>query len=127
MNKKTDHLFDQAHGGGVDQAAVVGDDGDKHKRHLDAAVLHSHGHADFKKCCRRTSGWGRRSLRLTWMFVRRLLSHTSARATLAVCAVTVPSAAPTGPSPHVADKQKIERDVDDACHANYVHGRARIA
>ena len=49
-----------------------------------------------------TSGWGRRSLRLTWMFVRRLLSHTSARATLAVWAVTVPSAAPTGPSvfPH---------------------------
>ena len=46
-----------------------------------------------------TSGWGRRSLRLTWMFVRRLLSHTSARATLAVWAVTVPSAAPTGPSP----------------------------
>ena len=27
---------------------MVGDDGDKHKRHLDAAVLHGHGHADLK-------------------------------------------------------------------------------
>lgn len=32
-----------------------------------------------------------------------------------------------GAEPHVADKQKVERDVDDACHANHVHGRARIA
>ena len=27
----------------------------------------------------------------------------------------------------MADKQKIECDVNDACHADYVHGRARIA
>ena len=27
---------------------MVGDDGDEHKRHLDAAVLYGHGHADFK-------------------------------------------------------------------------------
>ena len=32
-----------------------------------------------------------------------------------------------GAEPHVSDKQKVERDVDDACHANHVHGRARIA
>ena len=38
----------QAHGGGVDEPSVVGDDGDKHKRHLDTAVLHGHGHADLK-------------------------------------------------------------------------------
>ena len=31
-----------------------------------------------------------------------------------------------GAEPHVADKQKIKRDVDDARHANHVHGRARI-
>ena len=27
---------------------MVGDDGDKHKRYLDAAVLYGHGHADLK-------------------------------------------------------------------------------
>ena len=46
--QKADHLLDQAYGGGVDEPSVVGDDGDKHKRHLDAAVLYSHRHADLK-------------------------------------------------------------------------------
>ena len=59
--QEADHLLDQAHGGGVDQAAVVGDDGDKHKRHLDAAVLHGHGHADLKNAADapRAGGAGR--------------------------------------------------------------------
>ena len=124
--QKADHLLDQAHGGGVDQPAVVGDDGDKHKRHLDAAVLHGHGHADLKNAA----------------------EHLGLRAQVATLNVDVRATAlepheregnagrlrghraerrAHGAEPHVADKQKIERDVDDARYADHVHRRARIA
>lgn len=63
INKKLIIFFDQAYGGGINQAAVVGDDGDEHKRHLDAAVLHGYGHADLKDAAEHL-GLGRRSLRL---------------------------------------------------------------
>ena len=124
--QKADHLLDQAHGGGVDEPSVVGDNGDKHKRHLDAAVLHGHRHADLKNAA----------------------EHLGLRAQVAALNVDVRAAAlepderegnagrlggyraerrTHGAESHVADKQKIERDVDDARHANHVHGRARIA
>ena len=124
--QKADHLLDQAHGGGVDQAAVVGDDGDEHKRHLDAAVLHGHGHADLKNAAEHL-GLGAQVAALNVDVCAtalepheregnagRLRGHRAER-----CA--------HGAEPHVADKQKVERDVDDACHANHVHRRARIA
>ena len=124
--QKADHLFDQAHGGGVDEPSVVGDDGDEHKRHLDAAVLHGHGHADLKNAA----------------------EHLGLGAQVAAFEVNVRTAAPEpheresharrlrddcaerrahGAESHVADKQKVERDVNDACHADHVHRRARIA
>ena len=105
---------------------MVGDDGDKHKRHLDAAVLHGHRHADLKNAA----------------------EYLGLRAQVAALNVDVRAAAlepheregnagrlrgyraerrAHGAEPHVADKQKVERDVDDACHADHVHRRARIA
>ena len=124
--QKADHLLDQAHGGGVDEPSVVGDDGDKHKRHLDAAVLHGHGHADLKDATEHF-GLGAQVAALN-VDVRatalepheregnagRLRGHRAERCT-------------HGAESHVPDKQKVERDINDACHANYVHGRARIA
>ena len=124
--QKADHLLDQAHGGGVDQPAVVGDDGDEHKRHLDAAVLHGHGHANLKDAAEHL-GLGAQVATLN-VYVRtaalepyecegnacRLRDHR------AECRAH-------GAEPHVANEQKVECDVDSARHADHVHGRARIA
>ena len=43
-----DDFFHNAHGGRINQAAVVGNDGDNDERDLNAAVLHSDRQADFK-------------------------------------------------------------------------------
>ena len=105
---------------------MVGDDGDKHKRHLDAAVLHGHGHADLKNAAEHL-GLGAQVAALN-VDVRaaalepheregnagRLGGHRAERRT-------------HGAEPHMTNEQKVERDVDDARHANHVHGRARIA
>ncbi len=48
MNKKLIIFSTRPTAAASTKAAMVGDDGDKHKRHLDAAVLHGHGHADLK-------------------------------------------------------------------------------
>ena len=105
---------------------MVGDDGDKHKRHLDAAVLHGHRYADLKNAAEHL-GLGAQVAALEVNVrtaalephereghARRLRGYRAERRA-------------HGAEPHVSDKQKVERDVDDACHADHVHRRARIA
>ena len=48
MNMALMIFFHNAHGGRINQAAVVGNDGDNDERDLNAAVLHSDRQADFK-------------------------------------------------------------------------------
>ena len=105
---------------------MVGDNGDEHKRYLDATVLHGHRHADLKNAAEHL-GLGAQVAALN-VDVRaaalkpheregnacRLRGHRAERRA-------------HGAEPHVADKQKVERDVDDARHADHVHRRARIA
>ena len=124
--QKADHLFDQAHGGGVDQAAMVGDDGDKHKRHLDAAVLHGHGHADLKDAAEHL-GLGTQVATLNVDVRTAALKPHEREGNACRLGGYRAECRTHGAEPQVADKQKIERDVDDARHADHVHGRARIA
>ena len=124
--QKADHLLDQAHGGGVDEPSVVGDDGDKHKRHLDAAVLHGHGHADLKNAAEHL-GLGTQVAALNVDVRAAALKPHEREGNAGRLGGYRAERRAHGAEPHVSDKQKVERDVDDACHANHVHGRARIA
>ena len=105
---------------------MVGDDGDKHKRHLDAAVLHGHGHANLKDAAEHL-GLGAQIAALDVDVCAaalepyecegntcRLCDHRAERRT-------------HGAESQVTNAQKVERDVDSARHADHVHGRARIA
>ena len=124
--QKADHLLDQAHGGGVDQPAVVGDNGDEHKCHLDAAVLHGHGHANLKDAAEHL-GLGAQVATLN-VYVRTAALEPYEREGNA-CGLRDHRAEcrAHGAESHVANEQKVECDVDSARHADHVHGRARIA
>ena len=124
--QKADHLFDQAHGGSVDEPSVVGNDGDEHKRHLDAAVLHGHGHADLKNAAEHL-GLGAQVATLNVDVRAAALEPHKREGNAGRLGGHRAERRAHGAEPHMADKQKIERDVDDACHANHVHRRARIA
>ena len=105
---------------------MVGDDGDKHKRHLDAAVLHGHGHADLKNAAEHL-GLGTQVAALNVDVCAAALEPHEREGNAGRLRGHRAERRAHGAEPHVADKQKIERDVDDARHANHVHGRARIA
>ena len=105
---------------------MVGDDGDKHKRHLDAAVLHGHGHADLKNAAEHL-GLGAQVAALNVDVRAAALEPHEREGNAGRLGGYRAERRAHGTEPHVADKQKIKRDVDDACHANHVHGRARIA
>lgn len=105
---------------------MVGDDGDEHKRHLDAAVLHGHGHANLKNAAEHL---GLRAQVATLNVDMRAAALEPRKREGDACCLRNYRAEcrAHGAEPHVADKQKIERDVDDARHADHIHGRARIA
>ena len=124
--QKADHLLDQAHGGGVDEPSVVGDDGDKHKRHLDTAVLHGHGHADLKNAAEHL-GLGTQVAALNVDVRAAALEPHECEGDAGRLGGYRAERRAHGAEPHVPDKQIIERDVDDACHADHVHRRTRIA
>ena len=124
--QKTDHLFDQAHGSGVDEPSVVGDDGDEHKRHLDAAVLHGNGHADLKDAAEHL-GLGTQVAALEVNVRAAALEPHEREGNACRLGGYRAECRAHGTESHVADKQKVERDVDDARHADHVHGQARIA
>ena len=105
---------------------MVGDDGDKHKRHLDAAVLYGHGHADLKNAAEHL-GLGTQVAALNVNVRAAALEPHERKGNACRLGGYRAECRAYGTESHVADKQKIECDVDDACHANHVHGRARIA
>ena len=124
--QKADHLLDQAHGGGVDQPAVVGDNGDEHKCHLDAAVLHGHGHANLKNAAEHL-GLGAQVAALDVDVCAAALEPNEREGDTCRLRDHCAECRAHGAEPHVANEQKVERDVDSARHADHVHGRARIA
>ena len=98
---------------------MVGDDGDKHKRHLDAAVLHGHGHADLKDATEHFGLGAQVAALEVNVRTAALEPHERegrARRLRDDCA----ECGSHGAKPHVTDKQKVERDVDDARHADCI-------
>ena len=53
QEQEADDLFHDAHGGGIGQTALVGNDGDDHKRHLNEAILQHHRHTDAQDLAQR--------------------------------------------------------------------------
>ena len=105
---------------------MVGDDGDKHKRHLDAAVLHGHRHADLKNAAEHL-GLGAQVAALNVDVRAAALEPHEREGNAGRLGGHCAERRAHGAEPHVADKQKVECDVDDARHTDHVHGRARIA
>ena len=105
---------------------MVGDDGDKHKRHLDAAVLHGHRHADLKNAAEHL-GLGTQVAALNVDVCATALEPHEREGNAGRLRGHRAERRAHGAESHVADKQKIKRDINDARHANHVHGRARIA
>lgn len=93
-----DDFFHNAHGGRINQAAVVGNDGDNDERDLNAAVLHSDRQADFKNTAQHAFARAEVLAAQPQAVLCRRMPN-KATITLKVCERVVPSAAPTGQGP----------------------------
>ena len=126
QEQRADHLFDDADGGRIVQATVVGDDCDDDEGDLDASILDRRRYADAENAAEhgfiglkiaepqldpRAPAANRHQRHDDADGLRQRGSQCRSR----------------GAEPQPAHEQVVERDVAEACDRNEIHGAFRIA